>query len=74
MRIVRPLALIYHVECVMLAAWCELRAAFRHFRTDRIYGCDVLSDRFVGQAEALRAVWLEQNPWGTPTLDPGLAE
>ena len=63
-RTVRPLALVYHLECMMLAGWCELRASFRHFRTDRIYGCDVLDDRFSGQSEALRAIWLEQNPWG----------
>ncbi|MCY0148972.1 YafY family transcriptional regulator [Hoeflea sp. G2-23] len=62
-RTVRPLALVYHLECMMLAGWCELRASFRHFRTDRIYGCDVLDDRFSGQSGALRAIWLEQNPW-----------
>ena len=62
-RIVRPLALVYHLECVMLACWCELRAGFRHFRTDRIYGCDVLAERFVGQGDALRGVWPDQNRW-----------
>lgn len=64
-RIVRPLALVYHVECVLLAGWCELRAGFRHFRTDRVYGCDVLDERFTGQAGALRMVWLEQIPWSS---------
>ncbi|WP_299869443.1 YafY family protein [uncultured Hoeflea sp.] len=64
-RIVRPLALVYHVECVLLAGWCELRAGFRHFRTDRVYGCEVLDERFTGQAGALRMVWLEQIPWSS---------
>ncbi len=59
-RIVRPVALIYHVECVMLAARCELRASFRHFCTDRIYGCDVLEDDFTGEGEILRNLWFEQ--------------
>lgn len=68
-RTVRPLALVYHLECVMLAAWCELRGAFRHFRADRIYGCDVLEERFTGQAEALRMIWLEQNPWQTTSME-----
>jgi predicted DNA-binding transcriptional regulator YafY len=68
-RTVRPLALVYHLECVMLAGWCELRAGFRHFRTDRIYGCDVLPDRFAGQAGALRMVWLEQTSWSTQAPD-----
>ncbi|MBC7282438.1 YafY family protein [Hoeflea sp.] len=62
-RAVRPLALVYHLECVMLACWCELRAGFRHFRTDRIYGCDVLDERFTGQGAMLRALWPDQNRW-----------
>jgi len=62
-RTVRPLALVYHLECVMLACWCELRAGFRHFRTDRIYGCRVLDQDFAGQGAAFRAVWSEQNRW-----------
>ena len=61
LRTVRPLALVYHLECVMLASWCELRAGFRHFRTDRIYGCEVLDDRFVGEGAVLRALWPDQN-------------
>jgi predicted DNA-binding transcriptional regulator YafY len=70
-RIVRPLALVYHLECVMLAAWCELRSAFRHFRTERIYGCEVLDDRFSGQAGGLRMVWMEQLNW--PRREDGQA-
>ena len=62
-RTVRPLALVYHLECVMLASWCELRAGFRHFRTDRIYGCDVLDQDFAGQGDALRAIWPDLNRW-----------
>ncbi|OCW58956.1 helix-turn-helix transcriptional regulator [Hoeflea olei] len=62
-RIVRPLALVYHLECVMLACWCELRAGFRHFRTDRIHGCEVLEARFTGQGDTLRALWPDQNRW-----------
>ena len=59
-RIVRPVAVIYHLECVMIAAWCELRNGFRHFRTDRIWGCDVLEEDFQDQAETLHALWSEQ--------------
>lgn len=60
-RDVRPIALIYHVEHVLLAAWCELRKGFRHFRTDRIWGCVVLDERFEGQSAALRQIWGEVN-------------
>lgn len=62
-RTVRPIGLVYHINCTMLAAWCELRRGFRHFRTDRIYACDALPDRFEGEGEALRAEWIAQNPW-----------
>jgi len=71
-RTVRPLALVYHLECVMLACWCELRTGFRHFRTDRIYGCDVLDQDFAGQGDALGAIWPDLNRWDA-TL-PAMAE
>ncbi|SNR32719.1 helix-turn-helix transcriptional regulator [Puniceibacterium sediminis] len=59
-RIVRPLAVNYHIECVMLAAWCELRGTFRHFRCDRIESCTVLDACFAGQGATLRSLWAEQ--------------
>ena len=31
-------------EVEMLAAWCELRQAFRHFRIDRVLQAEVLGD------------------------------
>ena len=62
-RIVRPVAMVYHLECTMLAGWCELRGGFRHFRTDRIWGCDLLEERFCEHGAALRALWYEQNRW-----------
>jgi len=66
-RIVRPVAVIYNQESVVIAAWCELRGGFRHFRSDRIYGCDMLDQTFTGQSAALRALWQEQNsPEATP--------
>lgn len=62
-RQVRPLALIYHLECNMLASWCELRAGFRHFRLDRIMECEMLEDRFTGQGQTLRVLWQEGYQW-----------
>ncbi len=57
-RTVRPIALSYRSTCTLLAAWCELRNGLRHFRTDRIYGCKKLDDRFSGQGDTLRELWL----------------
>lgn len=60
-RIVRPFALSYRSTCILLAAWCELRSGLRHFRTDRIFECDELDDRFTGHGKMLRELWLESN-------------
>lgn len=65
-RTVRPVALIYHLECTMLAAWCELRQGFRHFRSDRIWSCEALDETFEGQGTPLRQIWQEQNRWDEP--------
>ncbi|WP_291729256.1 YafY family protein [Leisingera sp. F5] len=62
-RTLRPLALIYHIECTMLAAWCELRGGFRHFRTDRMFAAEMLEGGFVPEAGALRKLWMEQEGW-----------
>jgi len=35
-RVVWPIVIVYHIECVLLVGWCDLRAAFQHFHTDRI--------------------------------------
>ncbi|WP_171101286.1 MULTISPECIES: YafY family protein [unclassified Ruegeria] len=60
-RVVRPVALIYHIECTLLAGWCELRNGFRHFRTDRVWGCTLIDAYFCGQGQALRNIWQEQD-------------
>ena len=59
-RVLRPLALIYHIDCTLLAAWCELRGGFRHFRTDRMLAAELLDQRFAEEATLLRKLWLEQ--------------
>ncbi|MEL6172200.1 MAG: WYL domain-containing protein, partial [Pseudomonadota bacterium] len=50
-----PLAITYYVRVAVLAAWCELRSDFRHFRIDRIANCDLLQDTFLGTGAKLRA-------------------
>ncbi|WP_263721955.1 helix-turn-helix transcriptional regulator [Albidovulum sediminicola] len=56
-RAVLPIALIYYVDAVILAGWCELREDFRHFRLDRIEDCVLPGGGFAGRGEALRAQW-----------------
>jgi len=45
-RTVRPLGCFYWSEVWTLAAWCEMRAALRSFRVDRIDALTLLEDRF----------------------------
>lgn len=71
-RVLRPLALIYHLECVMIGAWCELRREFRHFRTDRIWEWEALDDTFADQAQTLRDLWAEQNRWEDAVVEETL--
>lgn len=71
-RLVLPLALIYYVDSLVLAAWCELRQDFRHFRIDRIVRAEATGDRFTGTGDALRRDWqaLQRQP-ATSSGKPG---
>jgi predicted DNA-binding transcriptional regulator YafY len=48
-RTVQPLGVFYWGATWSLGAWCELRAGFRNFRTDRIDGLAVLEEAFEPQ-------------------------
>jgi len=65
-RIVKPIAVIYYIEVAVLAAWCELRAGFRHFRVDRIASMKPLAERFTGEGLALRKEWEATRPLDEP--------
>ena len=60
-RTVRPIAIVYYAEVVVIAAWCEMRSDFRHFRADRMMVCDVLTEGFKGEAEGLRRDWAKEH-------------
>ncbi len=63
-RDIKPVALIYFIEVVLLAAWCELRQAFRHFRVDRIEECEATGRRFADSAKTLRTGWERESGVG----------
>ncbi|MBE7183822.1 MAG: YafY family transcriptional regulator [Methylobacterium mesophilicum] len=44
-RIVWPVALGWFDDVEMLAAWCETRLAFRHFRVDRMALAEIVDER-----------------------------
>jgi len=56
-RTVWPFAVGYHETVRLLIAWCELRADFRSFRTDRVTWADFLEARYPERPAALRARW-----------------
>ena len=56
-RVVWPVAIGFFDGAEVLAAWCELRDDFRHFRLDRIVGIDRLEDRPQIPHRILLAEW-----------------
>lgn len=58
-RVVWPVALAFLESSRILAAWCELRQDFRHFRLDRIQGWTDAGGRYAGSRAALLARWKE---------------
>jgi len=56
-RTIWPILLGYRDSGRIVAAWCELRAAFRYFRADRIAAAAILDDPVPERRAALRARW-----------------
>lgn len=56
-RMVWPVILGFLDDKRMLAAWCELRRDFRHFRTDRIAAAEFLDERHDSRPGVLRQRW-----------------
>jgi predicted DNA-binding transcriptional regulator YafY len=56
-RVVWPFALAFFQERRVMAAWCELRDAIRHFRIDRIVNAELGSERYPTPRHALLKQW-----------------
>jgi predicted DNA-binding transcriptional regulator YafY len=56
-RIIWPILIGYAETVRLLAAWCELRQEFRHFRTDRIAAKEFLEKPHGQRVSALRNRW-----------------
>jgi len=59
-RVVWPFALAFLEGKRLLAAWCEMRMAFRHFRIDRIAGVESLGVRYPARRSDLLKTWRQQ--------------
>jgi len=56
-RVVWPYALVYFDLVRVLMCWCELRGAFRNFRTDRIAAAETLIEPYPRHRQALLKEW-----------------
>ena len=56
-RVIWPAALGFFNSTRILAAWCELRGGFRHFRADRIETAELLAERMPKGRKALVKEW-----------------
>ena len=69
-RTVWPVAIAYYETVRLLAAWCELRQDFRHFRTDRVTEAQFTEERYPARRDILRSQWrkameTERDRWTT---------
>jgi predicted DNA-binding transcriptional regulator YafY len=56
-RTIWPFALAFFDRVRVVAAWCELRDGYRHFRTDRIDALKPTSKRYPRRRQALLKEW-----------------
>ena len=56
-RVIWPFKIAYFESVRVIAAWCELRDGFRHFRTDRVDAFTILDERFPKPARLLEQEW-----------------
>jgi predicted DNA-binding transcriptional regulator YafY len=56
-RVVWPFALGFFQEARVVAAWCELRRNYRHFRTDRIAALELSEERYPRRRQAMLRDW-----------------
>lgn len=56
-RIVWPFALAFMDGKRLLAAWCELRGSYRHFRLDRIARIEAMDERYPVRRRELITGW-----------------
>lgn len=66
-RIIWPILIAYMQEIRIVAAYCELRNDFRHFRTDRMSAGVILDAKVPEPLRSLRNRWEQSQRNGNPT-------
>jgi len=59
-RVIWPIAVAYFDAQRLIIGWCELRQAFRSFRTDRITAMTVLEEKYRARRKVLLKQWQEE--------------
>ena len=59
-RVVWPFAMAFLADMRLLAAWCEARSDFRHFRADRVLALEDTGRRYPEQRHQLLRRWEAQ--------------
>ena len=59
-RTIWPFAVGFFDRARVVAAWCETRKAYRHFRTDRIAALTLTETRYPRRRQALLKEWRER--------------
>jgi len=70
-RVVWPFALVYFDQARVLMCWCELRADFRNFRSDRISDVRRMEERYPKRRSALLREWRKANDVASRRILPG---
>ncbi len=60
-RTIWPIAIVFFDDVRVLAAWCEHRSAFRHFRIDRLHTTTISEERYPGRRQSLVERWQQQD-------------
>jgi predicted DNA-binding transcriptional regulator YafY len=66
----RGIALVYFDQARVLMCWCELRADFRNFRSDRISNVEPLEERYPKRRSTLLREWRRLNHVASRTILP----
>lgn len=69
-RVVWPFALVYFDQTRVLMCWCELRADFRNFRSDRILSVKQMTERYPTRRATLLRQWRKFNQIASRTILP----
>jgi predicted DNA-binding transcriptional regulator YafY len=59
-RVIWPIAVAYFDAQRLIIGWCELRDAFRSFRTDRMMSIDVLEEKYPVRRKILLKNWQDE--------------